>query len=246
MARPKKMESARLVHLVEDFFANEAAGDPARLQYSQLERYAKKCGVDIQAYDLRRDDAVRQRIAQLREFSLGQTGSAAAVAYKSLDVEDFIRRCSDLSSLKRCLMEMDEYWKRVYESAVSLLGENKALKRERRVSEAKTDELAVELKALASQLQGLTLENKKLHQENCYLKKQLKTYLYPALADELLRQEHLPAKENTSVKTIAFSELIDGATPSPFSGIGVSDEKAVTRQEQLLAQMKAQVDSDDV
>jgi len=246
MVRPKKIASKELVRLVDEFFANEAAGNPAKLKCSMLEQYAKACGADVKAYDFRRDESVRIRIEELKSFPIQPAISAVSIAYKNLDITEMIRRSPDLEVLKKNLLQMDSYWKEVYESAATLLQKNKDLLAERKSGAAVSDNLKADYAAISKQLKEVVAENSKLWQENVYLRKQLKLFLYPALADELLREQHLPAKKNTSVKPAAFSLLIDGKQPSPFPGTQVPEKKVLTREERLIEQMKAQVEKDGV
>jgi len=241
MVRPKKMSSKELVRLVEEFFVNEAAGNPSRLKCSQLEEYAKASGIDAKAYDFRRDEAVRIRIEELKTSPIQPAVSAVSIAYKNLDIAEMIRQSPDLEVLKKNLLQMDAYWKEVYESAVNLLRKNRELLAERKNGETASDDLKAGHAALSRELKEVVAENSKLRQENIYLRKQLKLYLYPALADEILREEHLPAKKNASVKPAAFFQLIDGKQPSSFPGTLMPEKKVLTREERLIEQMKVQV-----
>ena len=68
MGRRKKNDSSVLVGVVNDFYAHEAGGDPGKLKYSALAKYAQSKGVAAKWYDFQRDEAVARSIQELREW----------------------------------------------------------------------------------------------------------------------------------------------------------------------------------
>lgn len=66
MGRPKKNRSQILVSLVADFYEREANGDCSRLRFTALSDYAKSRGYEAEAYDFRRDAAVRGKIEEIK------------------------------------------------------------------------------------------------------------------------------------------------------------------------------------
>ena len=226
--RPKKTDSETLVRLVEDFYANEGHGDPASLQCTKLAKYAAKSGVDAKDYDFRRDEKVKERINQLKEKSRG-SGKPAVAAYRNLDVEGLIRRCGDLSVLRRTLYELDGYWKGIYEASEASRQEASRVHKSREAMTKKHEKISLER------------ENKRLSSENAFLRKQIRSCIYPALANELLAQANLPSTKSRDIKPEAVSTMIEGPVPHPFDGFRGSFHHKLTRAEELEAQMKAQV-----
>lgn len=240
MARPKKIDSQILVKIVEDFFEHEANGDPGRLKFSLIEAYAVKSGCSAKAYDFRRDEAVRKRIQELMQISALRSEETTA-AYKSLDIEQMIRGCSSLEELKESLYEMDQYWKNVYLSSVEAAKRDRQLLAEKSHYEEEISRLQEENKQLAGQEVSAVKETRSLQRENVYLRRMLKMYLYPNIANEILRESHLPVPENTAVRPDSFRDLIEDNKPLPFGGAQMKKPKPMTRQEQLLEEMKNQV-----
>lgn len=240
MARPKKIDSRTLVKVVEEFYELEANGDPGRLKFSLIEAYADKNGCSAKAYDFRRDEAVRTRIQELAQMSALRMEETEA-AYKSLDIDQLIRGCSSLEELKKSLYEMDQYWKDVYGSSAEAAKRDRQLLAEKSRYEEELSSLQEKNRQLAGQEASAVKEARSLQRENVYLRRMLKTHLYPNIANEILRESHLPVPENEAVRPEAFRELIEGTKPLPFGGVQVKKPKPMTRQEQLLEEMKNQV-----
>ncbi len=240
MARPKKTDQATMVKIVEMYFEEVAGGDPAKMKFSRIEAYAAEKGYTVKAYDLRRDDAVRKRVDELTQMAEMKQESVA-IAYKNLDVDQLIRRCASLEDLKRELYELDQSWKELYHFACDVNEKNQKFLAEKGSMEERIKELETECEELTMQRDSTKREVHSLQRENTYLKKMLKTYLYPNLADEILREAHLPVPDNKDVRPEAFNELIEGNTPLPFDGIQNEKEKPATRQDELLEEMRRQV-----
>ena len=65
----------------------------------------------------------------------------------------------------------------------------------------------------------------------------LRENLYPAIADQLLCETNL----SSAVPPEAFSRLIEGNVPLPLNGVQQPQPQKMSRQEQLLADMRRQV-----
>ena len=74
MARPKKIDTEQLVRLVDSYFTTEAAGDSSKLKCSMLEVFANRNGIEVKAYDFRRNQKVRNRIEELKQLVLEENG----------------------------------------------------------------------------------------------------------------------------------------------------------------------------
>lgn len=245
MARPRKTDSFVLLQIIEDFYEKNGDGAFAKLKYRRLEQYAAEKGCAAKEYDFRRDNTVRKRIDELRKLAESPSCGASTVAYKTLDYDGIIKNCSTIEELRSRMLDMDRYWKRVYDAAVSSSAEIAELTLEKGRMVTELMRLEKENAELKSGQAGSVRDVHALQRENAYLRRMLRTYLYPELAGELLRENNLPAEENTSVCPEAFKKLIDGPIPGPFDGIQKAKPKSLTRQEKLLEQMKKQVRGDE-
>lgn len=240
MGRRKKNDSSVLVGVVNDFYADEAGGDPGKLKYSALAKYAQSKGVAAKWYDFQRDEAVARRIQELREWPEPEENQPVVPAYKSLDIEELLRNCRTAEELKRKLHELDGYWKKAYESAAEWMEQNRKLSGKAIRVEAEVRRLEREKADLEAALGAEKSRTKRLREETAYLRRTLREYLYPAVADELLGSANPSDAKNETVRPDAFPKLIEGAAPQPFDGVQQPLPKETDRQERLLDAMRKQ------
>jgi len=243
MGRPKKLESEIMVQIVDSFFTTEAAGNPSMLKFSTIEQYAGRMGYEVKAYDFKRDQTVRDRIAELKDLSGGKNelGLVQGIAYKSLDVAGVISSCKSEKELIAALTEMDKSWKNTYESCVKYRKKcEKEMSSHRQLKEELTSKKQALDKA-ETDLCDLRRKNRDLMAENRYLKRMLKTYLYPAVAD-LILEEGLGKQRDSLVDESHIKGILDGRTPSSVSESTKNDRESITEIEQILLKMKKEME----
>jgi hypothetical protein len=237
MARPRKLSTEEMLQIVDAYF--ESCGDPGRLKCSFLEVYAASLGIEAKAYDFRRNAAVRQRMEELRG-SVKMDGNGAVV-YKNMDVDAMLNRNYTREMMKNSLLELDETWRRIYEKASDLSRKNTALLSEisslkktlERISDDK-ESLEVQAKSAEKKATALIIENR-------YLKKMINAYLYPAVANEILKSENVLEQVDTRASPEAMAALAETGAPASFSGSVAGDVKMLSREESLLERIKQQI-----
>jgi len=238
--RPKKLKTDELLEIVNKYF--ESCGDAGQLKYSRFEEFAESIGINVKAYDFRRDPAVRQRLKELSDTSLLGVGTdQGAIAYKSLDVDAFLKRCRTKVMLRSSLLELDETWQRVYEFATDLKKRNEALRIKVDDADVRLNKLTIENEDMTGKVTDANRINNELLAENRYLKKMLRTYLYPAVANEILCRENVIEHSDTDVTQIAINNLSEPAVPLSFASSIETDKQAVSREDGLLARMRSQI-----
>lgn len=232
MSRPKKANSGDMLRILNAYW--ETHGDPKKLKCSHLEEYATAIGFDLKAYDFRRDETVRKRIQELRT---GGEASVFALAYKNLNADAMIADNPTKPALKSALVDLDSYWRGVYDHAVEiaennlrLLSENAALRK----SVADITEERDELSKLRSGNNALTLENR-------YFRSALSRYLYPAIANEILYRRGILKQTDTEVMEIAMVEMTEPSTPISLSAAIEPDMQILSCEHDLLGRMKQQI-----
>jgi len=237
MARPRKWDTGVLLHIVDSYF--ESIGDPGKLKCSFLEEYAASLGMNIKAYDFRRNETVRQRMAELRASI--QVDGVGIVSYKSMDVDAMMNRSRTREALRNSLLELDETWRRIYEKAAAVSEQNRSFLADIQSKKQNLDTLTAEKGALETKLKTAEVSSKSLLVENRYLRKMLRQYLYPAVANEILRAENVLEQVDTEVTQTAMDKLTDPALPAPFSSAVAADRDLVSRAESLVSRMREQV-----
>ena len=238
MARPRKLGTEEMLDIVNKYY--EGCGDPNRLKCSCLEEYALSKGIEVKAYDFRRNEAVRQRMEELRSISQLDS-SSVAIAYKTLDIEALLRRCRTKTMLSNSLLELDEQWRRTYEYATMLLKTNEALKSKLAKKDTEQEKLNADVTGLTEKVTQINKVNNDLLIENRYLKKMIRAYLYPAVANEILKMENVIEQNNAEVARSTVEKLSDPVVPLSFSASVAADKEMLSREETLLSKMRTQV-----
>lgn len=234
MGRPRKNDSDALVNVVNDYFSNIAMGDARKLKYSNLAKHAENLGIHAAWYDFQRDNAVLQRIAELRAIERNDDELLAVPAYKNLDIEEFLNHCGTAEELKKKLYELDQYWKKTYDEAIKTMEEDRKLFEKLQTLENNKADILRKQNEYEQRI-------KALEHENVFLRKMIRDNLYPAIANELLKEANLPVPENEAVKPEAISSFIEDGIPQPLVTKQPSQTKKLSRQEQLIADLHKQV-----
>ena len=244
MARPKKINTDDMIQIVNAYFTTEAAGNPDRLKCSLLEEFAERNGYSVKAYDFRRDINVRKHLEVLKQMVLDDNGMRIILgeSYKNLDVNRILKVRRDPDELRKVMGEMDDYWKQVYEKSIETTKKAAEFRKEK-------EYLKVELKSVTQRLcdyqkdsSEAVANNKALLLENRYLRKMLKTYLYPALANEILQQDNLIKNADSKVTEHAKDKLIDGKFPVALREATEVDRKIQNHEEVLLEKMWKEIE----
>ena len=186
MARPRSFTEDELIALINEYYLEY----PNRMiKTSDLERYAKTHGrPNFKAYSIRRCPRAKQYIDQINANNQ-VTLETTIVTWRQLDVDAFLNLNRSRSDLKNALIQRDNYYGEVCRSAGEFLRDKKQL-------EVKITRMNSEINNLKNQIAELEQMNTK--RINRYsqvmlskMKKVLDTYVYPDIANEILKKEGL-------------------------------------------------------
>ena len=243
MGRPKKNEEELLVKLTVDFYEQESGGDLSKLKYTRLAEYAKSRGYkNIEERHFRREPAVQEKVAELKSLDEKRHNDEAVTAYKNLDVGELLAKSRSVAELKRKISGLDNYWREVYERSLRLEQENRKLK-SRPDHEKILRELETKKQMLSETVQDRDQTIRYLEKEITYLKSCLRKYLYPAVAENILKDEgYNKACESDKVNPKTVSQMIEAPYPQKYSGIAPDNKNTVSRIGRLLDEMQKEVD----
>jgi hypothetical protein len=236
MARPKKAESSDMLRVVDSFY--ETHGNASKLKYKALETYAISLGIDAKEYDFRRDDAVKRRIDELTQL---RDTLWLSLAYKTLDADALIYANPTRASLKAALTELDRGWREVFERAVKISSENTALLSKNHSVARDADVLRTDIDSLKDTIAELKKQSADLLTENRYLKSALESWLYPDIANEILRREGVLDDTKSNIIDSALEELAGLSEPMDLDQIVAMDSERMTRAQVLIDRMESQV-----
>lgn len=241
MARPRKMTTEQMISVVDSYYLVHAQGNEKRLKCSLIAAYAVELGYQVQGYDFTRNMEVREHIERMKCYAEVQaemqTDEKIGAVYKSLDVAGFISSNRELTKLARSLTELDAYWKRVYEQAEVTAEQNRRLMCEKAGYEAVRKDLIKQAEELKTGNAGLVGRNGKLEAENRYLRKMLRKYLYPAVANEILLKENALKDVDTTVTEAAIMDMTEFNSPKSFNDSVSIDLDIQHEEEQLIKKM---------
>ena len=240
MARPKKLDDADAIRLVDSLY--EQCGDHSRLKFSELEKHAVLLGMEVKAYDLRRNEAVLNRIAEIEAFELN-TFSIEVLAYKGLDIDGFISSNRTPDKLKRSLAELDGRWRKLFDHAASLSKQVSGLSDRLEKMETLASDLKEQNRELSAQAASGNSATAALKAENAYLRKKVKEYLYPALADNIMKTDH--SDGGPVVTQAAILDMVDRHVPLPF-GMSVEPDIGLrSREDSLIDRLRLEAMEDE-
>jgi regulator of replication initiation timing len=235
------MTTEQMIETVDSYYLNRSGGNEKLMKCSLIAAYATELGFLADGYDFRRNTEVREHIERLKVCA--ETCSEVCSekylipAYKTLDVDGFIRNNGGNDRLAESLRELDIYWNRIYEYSERALEQNRTLMKEKAGNEAKLRETAAEIERLTAKNSMLSGDNGKLSVENRYLRKMLRVYLYPAVADEILRSENDPPQTDTAVTDAAVCDFIESDIPKSFEASVSQDDRIQSEAEHLIERL---------
>jgi hypothetical protein len=241
MSRPRKMTTEQMITVVDSYYLTRAECNEKRLKCSLIAAYAVELGYRAEGYDFARNMEVREHIERMKCYAEVQAENQMyekiVSAYKSLDVAGFIRNNSGHIQLAKALSELDAYWKRVYEHSEMAAVQNRKLMEEKSGFETALKESVVFQEKLKSENAEFSTKNNKLIAENRYLRKMLRTYLYPAIANEILIKENALRETDTQATEAAAMDMMEFSAPQSLRESVASDIEFQSEEDRLLAKM---------
>ena len=244
MGRPRKMTTEQMISVVDSYYLARAHSNEKRLKCSLIAAYAVELGYQAEGYDFARNLEVREHIERMKCFAEAERKESPIPVYKSLDIEGFLRNNRGTTKLMKALTDLDAYWKRVYEHAEMISTKNTALMKEKSGHEMSIKESSVAHKMLSAENADLSSKNNKLIAENRYLRKMLRTYLYPAIANEILIAEDVLDDADPRASEEAIADMAEFERPLSFKEAVANDMELLSEEDLLLQKMWEKCDEE--
>lgn len=222
MARPRLFTEDELIALINEYYLEY----PNRMvKTSDLERYANAHGhPEFKSYSIRRCPKAKQYIDQINA-SNQVTLETTIVTWRQLDVDAFLNLNRSRNDLKNALIQRDNYYGEVCRSAGEFLRDKEHL-------EDKIRRMKSEINDLKSQI--AELEQMNTNKINRYsqvmlskMKKVLDTYVYPDIANEILKKEGLDSLFGLYVNP----ESVESEMITPESVLEIGNNQTTTSDE---------------
>ena len=225
MARPKKMEDEDMLALVQKFYIEKCRSNPAKLKIPAIGNYIRSLGYDIDDFLIRKNRIVREYINSTKNTQV-QTAVTRVAAHRDIDVDAFLAQNSSPQALRKALIDRDNYYGIIADSAVLIFKENETLKKK----VAELTEKAGNFEKIActkeAETADLSAENRNLKTMNRAFKNIINKYVYPEIANELMKKEGIlvntgeyldPARTEENV--IKADDDIKGITNNVVKGL---------------------------
>jgi len=246
MGRPRKMTVEQMISVVDSYYYARAERNEKRMKCSLIAAYAVELGYQAEGYDFARNLEVREHIERMKCYAEVEADdyeyNKVVTAYKNLDVTAFIRNNKEHLQLVKSLSELDAYWKRVYEHADVIAEQNKKLMREKAKAEILLKETISECESVKSENASNSQKNNKLIAENRYLRKMLRTYLYPAVANEILLEENGLSEADVRATDKAIADMTEFSAPLSLHKSVAHDLSIQSEEDALLSRMWGECD----
>lgn len=201
MPRTKKISTEDLLLMVKRYHALHPY---EKITFSGLGGYVRENGYDVDDYLLRRDETVRQYIDEQNKGGM-DNAQRTVVVYTGIDIDSFLKHNKSDNQLRESLLERDRYYADVAASAAKLFEFDRNLQVELEAERKKNKRLMDAIKHLKH-----TKEKKQEIETNMIIKQMkniIETYIYPEVANELLRQAGLEEIAGNRVMPSAVEEL---------------------------------------
>lgn len=213
MGRKKIIGDEDLLRLIDEYYETVCVRDGKRLKLPEICTFIRENGYpEYQDYILRRNKPAVAHIEALRS-SGEEMGASFLSAYKTLDVESFLARNSGRKALTKALTELDRYYEAVSSRAVEVFQKNKKLEEKNSENMAELKKLNSRIADLENQIADQSEKLKNIKQENAAYKKVVDAYIYPEIANELLKKSGFLQNTQGIIKEEALeSEIIHSDT----------------------------------
>ena len=206
MGRRPDMDPEALVSIVDSFFIS-TGGDPERITFTALSRYAAGQGLSIPEQKFRRCPAVVRRKEELRALQAGALVSVPETVpgFATPDIREGLRRCRDTAEAEAWLSGLSDSWHALYRRKTEL-----------ELEDRKNKEEILRLKNMAdAEKAGYARSVRELADESSVLKAQVRElmkiineYIYPAAAMMLLKKRIPSLVPDTAVDLDAVMGLL--------------------------------------
>ena len=207
MARPKKMEDEDMLALVQKFYIEKCRSNPAKLKIPAIGNYIRSLGYDIDDFLIRKNKIVREYIDSTKNTQV-KTAVTRVAAHRDIDVDAFLAHNSSPQALRKALIDRDNYYGVIADSAVIIFKENETLGKKNLELAKRVEELEKRSMTAEATVAELSVENRNLKTINRTYRKIVDTYVYPEIANELLKKEGILLNTGEYVDPVKTEEKV--------------------------------------
>lgn len=235
MARKKAISDEKLIEKFDQYLVEECSNNAKLFKIPKFGEYLRSNGhPNVADTTIRRNKTFRKVINE-RKAQSQQDSYQIIIAHKTLDVDSFMMTNRTPKAVRRALVELDRYYKKIAEVALEYKREADKSREFQEKFEQQHHILTEKEQQLNEQLKvnkDLEAENKKLHEL-------IKTSIYPEIANELLKAEGL-LKSNTQIIT---DDYLNTKVLTADSKIQFNKESLILENHDRIINIKNLLDS---
>lgn len=190
MSRNPKIETKLLIDLIYKFYIEKCDKDASKLKIPQIGEFVRAQGYDVEDYLIRRNEEARNYIQSLHNNSV-EEHIYTVVAYRDLDINAFLTKNNTPDKLRKAIKEREDYYRELSASASYFIKENQSIATKISQYNDERVQLKKALNEVTAQKECLTQELKKLQSDYQKLLHIVEDYVYPEVANELLKKDGL-------------------------------------------------------
>jgi len=191
MGRKAKIDDATVLNLLDQFFIGVCNKDISMLKIPAFAEFVRKNGYEeVQDYLIRRNTAVRGRMEELKADA-DTAYQNRAVVFRNLDIDAFLAKHTSPATLKKALIERDNYYQQLAESATYCIGKYNEMNKQITSLTEENTSLKSKNIAYSDEFKHLKEELRYQQAEVQKLRGFIDTYINPEIANELLKKEGL-------------------------------------------------------
>ncbi|HEY5536051.1 MAG TPA: hypothetical protein VIL99_14090 [Ignavibacteria bacterium] len=210
MARKNKIDTETLINLIDKFLLEKCDGNVKQLKIPEIGNYIRDNGYEVEDYLIRRNQVARQHIKKFNDTSEEEHFLRVAV-FRDINYELFFQRNTTKGKIISGLKDRDDYYRKITVSAAHAFEENRKLEKENNELLQKNIELKEQFSHIQRYEKSSSLVNKEYIDENKKLREIIDIYVYPEIANELLREQGLIKNTAEIVDSTALDREIISA-----------------------------------
>lgn len=207
MANKSSISDEEMLKLLKEYYYVQNHENEKSLKCSLITEFINKSGYpNYKATSLRRNKTAREFIDGLKQAK--KPRNTQRIVYRTLDVNTFLDKHSSKESLKRSLIELDAYYKSIYDYAIEFQ------KKYEQVDELKNNIATCnqEIESLNSENKSLKKEIREKNQTIKALKDYIEDYVEPDVAAEVLHDLRISAPNDIINVDSLQDKIIDSST----------------------------------
>ena len=208
MGRKKMIDDQTLLDLIQRYYDEICNYNPQKLKLPAIAEFVANNGYpQYRVESLRRNENARIYIKSLKQTD-SEKSTKLQVVYKTLDVDHFLETNRTIAALKRALVNLDDYYKKIADTATEIGNKYQLLMRQYEETQEELSRTREEVSELQETQKALKQEMKVLKSSRETLRHIVEDYVYPDIANELLAEAGDLSNSDTIVDRERLNALL--------------------------------------